>query len=63
MSKRDPKPEVLRLEELALLVKSGDIKLPSFQRSFVWKRADMLKLLDSIYKGSTSCFCFLDLGR
>lgn len=51
MSKRDPKPEVLRLEELALLVKSGEIKLPSFQRPFVWKRADMLKLLDSIYKG------------
>ncbi|WP_165667229.1 DUF262 domain-containing protein [Metapseudomonas otitidis] len=51
MSKRDPKPEVLRLEELALLVKSGEIKLPRFQRPFVWKRPDMLKLLDSIYKG------------
>lgn len=51
MSKRDPKPEVLRLEELALLVKSGDIKLPRFQRPFVWRRSDMLKLLDSIYKG------------
>lgn len=51
MSKRDPKPEVLRLEELALLVKSGDIKLPRFQRPFVWRKSDMLKLLDSIYKG------------
>ncbi|OWJ98262.1 hypothetical protein B6S59_01415 [Pseudomonas sp. A46] len=51
MSKRDPKPEVLRLEELALLVKSGDIKLPRFQRPFVWRKTDMLKLLDSIYKG------------
>lgn len=51
ISYRDPRPEVLRLEELALLVKSGDIKLPRFQRPFVWKRSDMLLLLDSIYKG------------
>ena len=51
MSARDPKPEILRLEELALQVKAGDIKLPRFQRPFVWKRSDMLKLLDSIYKG------------
>ncbi|WP_079202912.1 DUF262 domain-containing protein [Pseudomonas sp. CC6-YY-74] len=51
MSQREPKPEVYRLEELAILVKSGDIKLPKFQRPFVWRRTDMLKLLDSIYKG------------
>lgn len=51
MSMRDPKPEIMRLEELALLVKSGEIKLPKFQRPFVWHPADMLKLLDSIYKG------------
>lgn len=51
MQIRDPKPEIMRLEELALLVKSGDIKLPRFQRPFVWKEVDMLKLLDSIYKG------------
>lgn len=51
MTARDPKPEILRLEELAIQVKAGDIKLPRFQRPFVWKRQDMLKLLDSIYKG------------
>lgn len=51
MSQREPKPEVYRLEELAILVKTGDIKLPKFQRPFVWRRSDMLKLLDSIYKG------------
>jgi hypothetical protein len=51
MSQREPKPEVYRLEELAILVKAGDIKLPRFQRPFVWRRNDMLKLLDSIYKG------------
>lgn len=51
MSVKDPKPEIMRLEELALLVKGGEIKLPRFQRPFVWQRPDMLKLLDSIYKG------------
>ena len=51
MQVRDPKPEIMRLEELALLVKSGEIKLPRFQRPFVWKEQDMLKLLDSLYKG------------
>jgi hypothetical protein len=51
MSSKDPRPEIMRLEEVALLVKGGEIKLPKFQRPFVWKRPDMLKLLDSIYKG------------
>lgn len=51
MQMKDPMPEIRRLEELALLVKSGEIKLPRFQRPFVWKEHDMLKLLDSLYKG------------
>ena len=29
----------------------GDIKLPKFQRPFVWNKEDILKLLDSVYKG------------
>lgn len=49
--RRDPKPEIQRLEELALAVRSGDIKLPRFQRPFVWRRSDMIALLDSIYRG------------
>lgn len=48
--KHDAKPEVLRIEELINNVKSGDIKLPKFQRPFVWKKEDILALLDSIYK-------------
>jgi len=51
MSSKDPKPEIMRLEEVALLVKAGEIKLPKFQRSFVWKPDEMLKLMDSIYRG------------
>ncbi|MBN2981570.1 DUF262 domain-containing protein [Cohnella algarum] len=48
--KNDPKPDILRIEELVLKVKTGDIKLPKFQRPFVWKKEDILALLDSIYK-------------
>lgn len=47
----DPKPDILRIEELVIKVKQGDIKLPKFQRPFVWKRNDILKLLDSVYNG------------
>jgi uncharacterized protein with ParB-like and HNH nuclease domain len=49
--KNDPKPDVLRIEELVIRVKTGDIKLPKFQRPFVWKKTNILELLDSIYKG------------
>ncbi len=51
MKYRDPKPDILRIEELVKDVKSGDIKLPKFQRPFVWKKEDVLKLLDSVYQG------------
>ncbi|WP_308365373.1 MULTISPECIES: DUF262 domain-containing protein [unclassified Microbulbifer] len=51
MKKRDPKPQISRLEELVIQVRSGDIKLPKFQRQFVWRESDILKLFDSIYKG------------
>lgn len=51
MKYRDPKPDILRIEELVKDVKSGDIKLPKFQRPFVWKKTDILKLLDSVYQG------------
>lgn len=47
----DPKPEILRIEEVVTKVKEGDIKLPKFQRPFVWNKEDVLKLLDSIYNG------------
>ncbi|MEM6842126.1 MAG: DUF262 domain-containing protein [Bacteroidota bacterium] len=48
---KDPKPDILRIEELVLAVKSGDIKLPKFQRPFVWTKTDIIKLWDSIYNG------------
>ncbi len=51
MKQRDPKPEIQRLEELVSAVRHGEIRLPKFQRPFVWDRTDMLNLLDSIYNG------------
>lgn len=48
---RDPKPEIYRIEELARKVKEGDIKLPKFQRPFVWNEDNIIELLDSIYNG------------
>jgi len=47
----DPKPEISRIEELVIRVRQGDIKLPKFQRPFIWNRKDVLKLWDSIYNG------------
>jgi len=47
----DPKPEIFRIEELVVRVRQGDIKLPKFQRPFIWNRNGILKLWDSIYNG------------
>jgi hypothetical protein len=45
---KDPQPSVDRIDELARRVLAGDILLPQFQRDFVWKRQQVLDLLDSI---------------
>lgn len=47
---KDPKPTSERIEQLAQRVLDGDIVLPEFQRPFVWKRKQILELLDSIYQ-------------
>ena len=38
MGQYEPKPEIERIEELVRLVKDGHIKLPKFQRPFVWTK-------------------------
>jgi hypothetical protein len=48
---RDPKPEIQRLESLVKEIRFGEVRLPKFQRPFVWNKVDMLNLLDSIYNG------------
>lgn len=49
VASKDPKPTAERIEPLAGRVLSGDIILPEFQRPFVWKRKQILELVDSIY--------------
>lgn len=48
---RVPKIDVKRLGLGALMseFEQGHIRVPRFQRDFVWKRVDILKLLDSMY--------------
>jgi hypothetical protein len=47
---KDPRPSPERVSNLAVRVLAGDIILPEFQRPFVWKRRQILDLLDSIFR-------------
>jgi hypothetical protein len=46
-----PKPEVVHLPTIFRRIKSGGIRVPAFQREFVWKEAQVLALLASVYQG------------
>ena len=51
VTSKDPKPTAERIEPLAERVLIGDvIILPEFQRPLVWKRKQILELVDSIYR-------------
>lgn len=43
--------QAFRIQELAGLVRSGQIRIPEFQRSFRWTANDVLALFDSILRG------------
>lgn len=45
---KDPQPSVDRIDDLANRILTGDIYLPKFQREFVWEKAQVLELLDSV---------------
>lgn len=45
------KPEVTFLEDLFKDISAGKLRIPRFQRPFVWKPDDMLSLFDSIRRG------------
>lgn len=45
------KPEVVFIEDLVEEIAAGRLRVPRFQRPFVWKPSDMLSLFDSIYCG------------
>jgi len=38
-----------KIDKLINRIEEGDIKIPAFQRGFVWKQDQVIKLLDSVY--------------
>jgi hypothetical protein len=42
---------VISIPELITLAREGAIRIPRFQRSYVWDASDVRNLLDSIYRG------------
>ena len=50
-SRTDVTTEVMFLNRLVERIASGKLRVPRFQRAFVWKQSDLLALLDSILRG------------
>jgi uncharacterized protein with ParB-like and HNH nuclease domain len=46
-----PEPQSVTFPSLFAEIQDGAIKIPQFQRNFVWSKAKVAKLLDSIVKG------------
>ena len=42
-------PVARKIDRLITRIEEGDIKIPAFQRGFVWKQDQVMQLLDSIY--------------
>lgn len=45
------KPEIGLLDHLLREVAWGGVRIPRFQRPFVWKSSDIIELFDSVYRG------------
>ena len=48
---KQPKPDIKKYTDLITEIQKGKIKVPKFQRNFVWSIDKTAKLLDSILKG------------
>ena len=46
-----PEPQSRSFKELLHTIENGTLKIPQFQRDFVWTREKSAKLIDSILKG------------
>lgn len=42
-------PSSIKIDKLLNRIEEGDIKIPAFQRGFIWNEQQILELLDSIY--------------
>ena len=47
-----PRPDRMKINNLETYIEDGSIKVPKFQRDFVWEVKKSAELLDSILKGS-----------
>lgn len=45
------KPDNLKYDTLLSDIESGRVKIPQFQREYVWKKDDAAKLIDSVLRG------------
>lgn len=46
-----PEPQSFHITDLMYDIKRGHIKIPQFQRDFIWKKEKAASLMDSILKG------------
>ena len=49
MAHGEIQPSALKIDRLLSRIRDGDIKIPAFQRGFVWNQEQVIDLLDSIY--------------
>lgn len=49
MARGEIQPAAIKIDRLVDRIRDGDIKIPAFQRGFVWDQEQITKLLDSIY--------------
>lgn len=46
-----PRAEAKSVEDLLVSISKGEVRIPAFQRPLTWKREDVKKLLDSVWRG------------
>ncbi|HHX6980122.1 TPA: GmrSD restriction endonuclease domain-containing protein [Pseudomonas aeruginosa] len=50
MKKPELNPNALKIDKLISRIDNGEIKIPAFQRGYVWKQNQIIELLESIVK-------------
>lgn len=59
-----PKPDSIDYLDLVREIETGLVKIPAFQRDFVWDLKDVVDFLDSIYRGyPIGSFLFWETGE
>ena len=51
IARRRPQSKTFGIDELVELAGRGQLRVPVFQRQFVWDRADVRRLFDSVWQG------------